>query len=78
MALKLLEDAFHVLGLSTVLVAALFLCWTFYMISMQGHLVVYEDNLWIRSGEWGLVGFGVFYAFYLLVVYIRRFASGLV
>ena len=72
MALKLLEDAFHVLGLSTVLAAALFLYWTFYMISTQEHLVVYEDNLWIRTGECWLAVFGVVYALYLLASFILK------
>jgi hypothetical protein len=68
----ILKWAFHVLGLSTVLTASLFLCWVFYMISAQGHLVVYENNLWIRIGECGLAVVGVVYALYLLAVFILK------
>jgi hypothetical protein len=42
------------------------------MISTQEHLVVYEDNLWIRTGECGLAVVGVVYALYLLAVFILK------
>jgi hypothetical protein len=66
-----LKDAFHILGISSLFSAAAIMCWVFYEISAQGYLIVCENNLLIRYSECVLVGFGVIYALYLLVAYVR-------
>jgi hypothetical protein len=70
--MKFSTCAFHVVGLSTVMSASLFLCWIFYEISVKGRFIVYEDILLIRYSECVLVAFGLCYAVYLLVGYVQK------
>ena len=71
-ALRGFQVLLHVVGLSTVMAAALFLLWTFLTISTQGSFRVGEDNLTIRYGELVLVSYGVGYAFFLLARFCRK------
>jgi hypothetical protein len=70
-----LKDAFHILGISTLVGAVAMMCWAFFDISTQGYFILGENHLTIRYFECGLVGFSLIYVLYLLVAYIKKRAG---
>lgn len=67
-----LKDAFHILGISSLVSAVLMMIWTFYDISTQGYFILGEVHPLIRFTECGLVGFSAIYVMYLLVTFVKK------
>ncbi len=66
------RDAFHVVGISTLIGSVLMMSWIFYDISTQGYFILGENNLIIRYTEFGLVGFSFIYVFYLFAMFVKK------
>jgi uncharacterized protein with PQ loop repeat len=70
-----LKDAFHIVGLSSLVSAVGMMCWTFYDISTQGYFILGENRLVVRYSECGLVVFSAIYVLYLLVAFVKKKAE---
>jgi hypothetical protein len=66
------RDAFHIVGISTLIGSVLMMSWIFYDISTQGYFIIGENNLIIRYMESGIVGFSVIYVFYLFAMFVKK------
>ena len=66
------RDAFHIVGISTLMGSVLMMSWIFYDISTQGYFILGENNPLIRCTESGLVGFSVIYVFYLFAMFVKK------
>jgi hypothetical protein len=66
------RDAFHIVGISTLIGSVLMMSWIFYDISTQGYFIIGETNSIIRYTESGLVGFSVVYVFYLFAMFVKK------
>lgn len=67
---------FHTIGLGCIVVASGMQFWMFYNIRFTGIFAGCEPDIYISTAEFGMSGYGVFYALYLALNWIRKARKG--